>query len=321
MSRLNSRQTVGLVATVLGALLGGAQAQVVDSSMSFFVTGRAIGQGGNLGGLSGADAHCQQLADSVGAGNRVWRAYLSTQSPLVNARDRIGTGPWFNVNKVKIASNLTELHDTANVNTVTASKALTHRGATAGPHDIMTGSRFNGLAPVAAGADSTCANWTSSATGLPRTIVGHYNRQGISSNMIPNSWNQAHVTTGCSQTNVQAGGGSGFFYCFAADNPGTGIDLRTLPGKVGPASGHAPYILGAGARHSEIVYRFALEHGSRVEVSAFDPEGKRRAVLWSGKMGGGNHAVRWDGTDAQGNALPAGLYLIVMKKNGEIQKR
>jgi hypothetical protein len=298
-----------------------ASAQAVDSSLSFFITGRAIGQGGNLGGLSGADAHCQLLADSVGAGMKVWRAYLSTQavggSPAVNARDRIGTGPWFNANKVMVAANLTELHDTANVTTVTAAKGLTHRGTTVASnrHDVMTGTRYTGLAP-AAGADSTCANWTSNASGLPaRTIVGHHNRSGISSNMIPNSWNQAHVTSGCSQTNVEAGGGSGFFYCFALSTP-TGLRSGAEQ-RIGESSGRAPYMLGDGPRRDEVVYRFELRSPARVEVTVHDLDGSRRAVLAKGLHRAGKHAVRWDGTSSSGLPMPAGLYVIVLKREAE----
>jgi hypothetical protein len=286
-----------------------------DSSLSFFITGRSLGTGGNLGGLAGADAHCQLLADSVGAGNRIWRAYLSTQSPVVNARDRIGTGPWFNANKVRIAADLASLHDTTNLTGINATNGITHRGATvaSGRHDIMTGSRFNGMAP-AAGADSTCANWTSNATGLPaRTIVGHHNRSGISSNMIPNSWNQAHVTSGCSQTNVEAGGGFGYFYCFAADNPGTPVIPRDLARRVG-ASATAPYALGSGPRAAEIVYRFELARATRVTVTLHDLKGGRRALLAQGLFGPGPQAVRWDGTDTEGAALPPGIYLIAMRK-------
>jgi hypothetical protein len=315
--------TLGFLVTGLAWIPESPWAQTVDSSLSFFITGRSLLAGGNLGGLSGADAHCQQLADSVGAGAKVWHAYLSVQAaggnPAVNARDRIGTGPWFNVNKVMIAANLTALHDTANVTTVNAAKGLTHRGVAvaSGKHDIMTGSRFNGMAP-AVGADSTCSGWTSSASGLPaRTIVGHHNRSGISSNMIPNSWNQAHVTSGCSQSNVEAGGGSGFFYCFA-DNTPVGIDLRTLPKKVGAAAGFAPYLLTAGHRGEAVVYRFALEKASRVEVSVYDVEGRRHARLLHARRESGNHSVRWNGKDARGKALAPGLYLIVLKRDREL---
>jgi hypothetical protein len=312
---------------MLGALAPEAWSQ--DSTMSFFITGSAMGQGGNLGGLAGADAHCQKLADSVGAGNKIWHAYLSTQAvgqtPAVNARDRIGTGPWFNANKVQIAANLTELHDTSNVTTITAAKGLTHRGTTIptspNKHDIMTGSRFTGLAPVGP-ADSTCANWTistASTDGNPaRTIVGHHNRQGVAGNMIRNSWNQAHVTSGCSQTNVEAGGGSGFFYCFAVTGT-VGVNERAAGDN---ASGEevSPYYLSAGrngVRGDEVVYKFKLERDTRVEVVVLDIRGRERAVLLRALRGPGEHLVRWNGADANGEALPAGMYRIVFRRDGE----
>jgi hypothetical protein len=292
-------------------LLPALASAAVDSSLSFFITGRSMGTGGNLGGLAGADAHCQLLADSVGAGSRVWRAYLSTQNPVVNARDRIGNGPWFNANKVMIAANLTALHDTTNLASINATNGVTHRGATvaSGKHDMMTGSRASGLAPLA-GADSTCANWTSATTG--GTIVGHHNRSGVAGNMCQNCWNQAHMTSGCTQANVQAGGGNGFFYCFAADNPATPVIPNGLARRVG-ASASAPYVLGSGARVSEIVYRFELAHASRVEVTVHDLKGTRRAVLARGPFEAGQQAVRWDGRDGKGVALPAGVYLVARR--------
>jgi hypothetical protein len=314
-----------VVVTVLSVLLLAActaisaQAQAVDSSLSFFITGRSLGTGGNLGGLSGADAHCQQLADSVGAGGKVWRAYLSVQAsgetPAVNARDRIGTGPWFNANKVMIAANVTALHDTANRFTISSANGLTHRGATVpnNQHDIVTGTKLTGLAP-AAGADSTCGGWTSATTG--GALVGHHNRSGITSNICQSCWNESHRTNGCTQSNLQQGGGAGYFYCFA-DNTPVGIDLRTLPAltaRTGGGSAYAPYFLARGVSGAQVVYRFELEKQTRVEVSVFDLEGGRRAVLTRGLLGPGSQSVRWDGTDERGTAMPAGLYLIVMRK-------
>jgi hypothetical protein len=301
-----------LVAGLLFATVAGAQ--TVDSSLSFFITGRSLGTGGNFGGLSGADAHCQQLADSVGAGQRVWRAYLSTQTPTVNARDRIGTGPWFNANKVMVAANLTALHDTANRTTINTANGLTHRGTTvaSGVHDLVTGTKFNGMAPVA-GTDSTCANWTSATTG--GAIVGHHNRSGISSNICQSCWSQAHRTNGCTQTNLQQGGGAGYFYCFAADNPATGLVPRALPGRIGGVSSYAPYLLSDGARANDVVYRFTLGRSTRTEVAVYGVAGQRHAVILQEKLSPGEHAVRWDGTNAHGEALPTGLYLIVLKRN------
>jgi hypothetical protein len=310
----------GLALSLVVAL--SASAQTPDSSLSFFITGRSLGTGGNLGGLAGADAHCQQLADSVGAGQRVWRAYLSTQAaggnPAINARDRIGTGPWFNANKVMVAADLTALHDTANRATINATTGLTHRGATVASnlHDIVTGTKFNGMAPVA-GVDSTCANWTSSTTG--GAIVGHHNRQGISSNICQSCWSQAHRSNGCTQANLQQGGGAGYFYCFAADQAGTGLKGRVLPGRVRGVSAYAPYLLGEGARSREIVYRFTLGEPERVEVSVYGLDGRRLAVLMQGRLSSGDHAARWDGKDASGNVLATGLYLIVLKRDGSIR--
>jgi hypothetical protein len=298
---------------MLGALAPQAWAQ--DSTMSFFITGSAVGQGGNLGGLSGADAHCQKLADSVGAGTgKAWRAYLSTQSPVVNARDRIGTGPWFNANKVMIAANLTALHDSSNRTTISASKGLTHRGATvaSGVHDIMTGTKYNGMAPLPT-ADSTCANWTSATTG--GTLVGHHNRSGISSNIISHSWTEAHRTNGCTQANVQQGGGAGYFYC-VVDNSVVGIDPAS--GASAPAGEIAPYYLSAGrngVRAEEEVYRFTLDRDSKVEVVILDIRGRERAVPLRGTRGPGEHVVRWNGTDANGVALPAGVYRVIFRRD------
>jgi hypothetical protein len=311
MIRLLRPYVISLVFAML-FLPGVARGQVTDSSLSFFITGRSLGTGGNFGGLAGADAHCQLLADSVGAGNRVWRAYLSTQNPVVNARERIGSGPWFNANKVMIAANLTALHDTANRATINGTSGLTHRGLTVASnlHDLVTGTKFNGMAPVE-GVDSTCAGWTSSSTG--GAIVGHHNRSGVASNICQSCWSQAHRTNGCTQTNLQQGGGAGYFYCFAADNPGTPVIPGDLARRVG-ANASAPYVLGSGARAVEIVYRFELARETRVEVSAHDLNGGRRALLARGLFGAGPQAIRWDGTDGQGAALPAGVYLIALRK-------
>ena len=307
--------------TTLFAAISLTHAQTVDSSLSFFITSDSIGLGGNLGGLSGADAHCQQLAAAVGKGNRVWRAYLSTQGTgAVNARDRIGTGPWFNASKVKIASNLTELH-TASTNMISQTTGLTEKGtqipATPNRHDMLTGTRANGTAYLA-GADSTCANWTSSAS-TGKAMLGHFNRMGVTGNIDPTSWVEAHISSGCTQANLVSTGGSGHFYCFASDNP-TPL-IRQLPKPVGSASDFTPYILGGGLQTEQLVYRFTLREQSRVEVSIFDLQGHRRAVLLDGTRDPGNHEAYWNGKDAQGSSLPAGTYLIVLKRNGQISGR
>jgi hypothetical protein len=184
--------------------------------MSFFITSVGTGNGANLGGLAGADAHCQNLAKAVGAGNKQWHAYLSTQGPnAVNAKDRIGPGPWFNSKGVQIAANVADLH--SDKNNLTKETQLTEkgtvvngRGDTPNQHDILTGSNLDGTG-FPAGEDHTCNNWTSQADGSAN--VGHHDRQGGGAN--PNSWNNAHPSKGCSQQNLIATGGNGYYYCFA----------------------------------------------------------------------------------------------------------
>lgn len=189
--------------------------------MSFFITSAGPGDGANLGGLEGADRHCQALAEAVGAGDRMWRAYLSTSAtdgqPAVNARDRIGTGPWFNAQGVQIAADVDDLHaETNNLNKETAldeqGRVVNGRGDTPNRHDILTGSQLDGTA-FADGEDHTCSNWTSNGAGSAQ--VGHHDREGGGSN--PTSWNSAHGSRGCSQADLQGTGGDGLFYCFAAD--------------------------------------------------------------------------------------------------------
>ena len=194
-----------------------ARAQAAD--MTFFLTSAGPGDGANLGGLEGADAHCQSLAAAVGAGNKTWRAYLSTTGPGgVNARDRIGDGPWQNVAGVEIARDLDVLHFENNLTKETVLNELGEmtpgRGDTPNQHDILTGSYLDGTA-VEGGGDTTCNNWTSNADGEGSAMVGHFDRTGGGPN--PNSWNSAHGSRGCSQANLQATGGNGYYYCFAAN--------------------------------------------------------------------------------------------------------
>ena len=196
--------------------MGGAK-----SVTRFFVTSTGLGRGGDLGGLAGADAHCQALANAEGAGDHSWRAYLSTSAsqgrPAVNARDRIGKGPWYNAEGLLIAANLDELHsDRANINKETA---VTERldqidgvGDAPNRHDILTGSRPDGTA-FPAGEDLTCRNWTLSIGG--RAQVGHHDRKSLTPGV--SSWNSAHATRACSQQDLEATGGAGLFYCFAVD--------------------------------------------------------------------------------------------------------
>jgi hypothetical protein len=189
--------------------------------MGFFITSQGLGKGGDLGGLSGADAQCQRLATAVGAGNRTWRAYLSTTASggqrAVNARDRIGTGPWHNAKGELIASNVADLHgdverDRNNIHKATAlnekGEVVSGRGDTPNRHDILTGSNSLGRTPEGA-EDNSCANWTSSSTG--GALVGHHDRQGGGNT----SWNSVHRTRGCAQEQLVATGGDGLFYCFA----------------------------------------------------------------------------------------------------------
>lgn len=203
------------------AMIGQAEA---DDGMSFFVTSVGSGQGADLGGLEGADRHCQQLAQAAGAGGRTWHAYLSTQSaggkPAVNARDRIGRGPWRNAKVTIIAQNVNDLHD---ANNLTKETALTEkgdivngRGDSPNTHDILTGSQPDGTA-FAVAEDRTCGNWTKSgADGA--AMLGHSDRRGLSEDPPAKSWNSSHLSRGgCSQEALKGTGGAGLLYCFAAD--------------------------------------------------------------------------------------------------------
>jgi hypothetical protein len=191
--------------------------------MTFFVTSAGPGKGADLGGLAGADQFCQQLAASVGAGSKTWRAYLSTQgNGAVNARDRIGKGPWVNAKGVSIAKDVAELHG---ANNMTKQSVLTEkgevnngRGDTPNRHDILTGSQPDGTA-FAAGDDRTCRNYTSSTQGA--VMVGHADRVGLRDDDASKSWNSSHPSRGpeggCSQADLRSTGGDGLFYCFAAN--------------------------------------------------------------------------------------------------------
>jgi hypothetical protein len=181
--------------------------------MGFFVTSAGSGKGADLGGLAGADAHCQKLAAAAGAGGRTWRAYLSVSPtfpsgtnpavPAVNARDRIGKGPWYNANRINKATALDE-----------RGRLVNGRGDTPNEHDILTGSRADGTA-FAPQTDTTCKAWTSSTDGS--AVVGHHDRVGPLPEVWARSWNFSHQSVGCSQEALIRTGGSGRFYCFAAD--------------------------------------------------------------------------------------------------------
>ena len=210
-----------IAAAALFAVLATSPLAAQSASMSFFITSAGSGDGANLGGLAGADQHCQDLAYAVGFGDVTWRAYLSTVSmggeAAVNARDRIGDGPWHNYAGDMVASSVADLHsDNANL---TKESILTEKGSmvngrgdSPNMHDILTGSNMDGTANTDEGHDA-CSNWTSNGEGSAR--VGHHDRQGGGQN--PTSWNSAHGSRGCSQENLQATGGNGFFYCFAID--------------------------------------------------------------------------------------------------------
>lgn len=203
----------GLGACALPAQLGGG------NPMSFFITSVGTGRGADLGGLAGADEHCRRLAAAVGAGDRVWHAYLSTSAtnerPATNARERIGSGPWRNAKGVVVASDVNMLHSTGGSLGKTVSLderggVVNGRGDTPNRHDILTGSRLDGTA-FPGTEDRTCSNWTSADKGSAQ--VGHFDRQGGGEN--PTSWNSAHASRGCSQDNLRSTGGDGLFYCFA----------------------------------------------------------------------------------------------------------
>ena len=225
----STMQRTLLVVTALSALFGCATESVAPGpgNMTFFVTSVGPGRGADLGGLEGADRHCQALASAAGAGNRTWRAYLSTQAPalndpkFVNARDRIGTGPWYNAKGIRIATSVDDLHSSSN--NLTKETALDERGSpvksrTDKPmqHDMLTGSRPDGTALPGASfmPDMTCGNWTKSgADGA--AMVGHFDRGGPINNAWATSWNSSHPTIGCSPELLVKTGGAGLFYCFA----------------------------------------------------------------------------------------------------------
>jgi len=208
---------------VVGA---GASAPAQQANMTFFVTSAGSGKGADLGGLAGADRVCQQLAQAAGAGSHSWHAYLSAQAadgqPAVNARDRIGKGPWQNVKGVVVAKNLDELHGENNISKQTAltekGDVVNGRGDTPNRHDALTGSQPDGTA-FPAGDDKTCHNWTSSTQGA--AMLGHIDRQGLRDDAASHSWNSSHLSRGpdggCSQNDLRSTGGDGLFYCFAAN--------------------------------------------------------------------------------------------------------
>lgn len=198
-------------------------AQAQQAGMSFFVTSAGSGKGGDLGGLDGADAHCAALAKAAGATKTNWHAYLSTTAPNgeagINARDRIGNGPWINAKGVVVANSVDELHsDKSNLTKETAltekGDVVKGRGDEPNTHDMLTGSDPQGMYSTA-GGDTTCKNWTSSSDGS--AIVGHHDHMGLKDTRHMKSWNSSHGSAGCSQEALVKTGGAGLFYCFAAD--------------------------------------------------------------------------------------------------------
>ena len=207
----------------LFASLAVAQTQKISPDMSFFITSAGLGKGADLGGLAGADRHCQQLATAAGAGKKTWRAYLSTTETsggrLVHARDRIGKGPWYTAEGRLVARSVDELHVNNSINRMTAltekGQIVNGRADAPNTHDILTGSTPDGRAAVVSGKDTTCGNWTKSGDGS--AIVGHHDRWGLKDDEPARSWNSSHPSRGCSQDNLKASGGAGMFYCFAVN--------------------------------------------------------------------------------------------------------
>jgi hypothetical protein len=222
---VNRRTTLTLAATFSLLALGvSSNSMAQQANMTFFVTSVGLGNGANVGGLAGADQHCQQLAQAAGAGGHTWHAYMSTQAAngqsAVNARDRIGKGPWTNAKGVAVAKDLAELHGQNNLTKQTSlsekGEIINGRGDTPNRHDALTGSQPDGTA-FPAGEDRTCSNWTSSTKGA--AMLGHIDRQGLTDDAVAKSWNSAHPSRGpdggCSQNDLKSTGGDGLFYCFA----------------------------------------------------------------------------------------------------------
>ena len=207
-------KTIVLAAATAATLAIAAPAIAQDATtMTFFVTSVGAGDGANLGGLDGADAHCAKLAEAAGSTGKTWRAYLSTSS--VNARDRVGSGPWHNAKGVLIAANLDALHGDANkiskeTGLTEAGNPVNGRGDTPNQHDILTGSNADGTAH-----EATCGDWTLNGEGS--AMVGHHDRMGLNDTPPAKSWNASHPSRGCSQEALVGTGGAGLIYCFAAN--------------------------------------------------------------------------------------------------------
>jgi hypothetical protein len=212
-----------LAAVAASGLISTDTVEAQQAGMTFFVSSAGKGNGADFGGLAGADAHCQALAQAAGSTLTNWRAYLSTTEPGgtagVNARERIGKGPWQNVKGVVVAKSIDDLHsDSNNINKQTAltekGETISGRGDPVNTHDILTGSDPQGMYSTA-GGDTTCGNWTKSGDGS--AIVGHHDRQGLKDTRHMHSWNSSHGTRGCGQEALKSTGGAGLIYCFAAN--------------------------------------------------------------------------------------------------------
>jgi hypothetical protein len=211
---------LGKLASIALLALGSGAASAQPAAMTFFVTSTGSGKGADFGGLAGADKHCQALASAAGAGNHSWHAYLSATpaagSPAVNARDRIGNGPWQNAKGVVIARDVAELHGNNNLNKQTAltekGEVVNGRGDTPTKHDILTGAKPDGTA-FTGPDDMTCGNWTKSGEGV--AMLGHHDRMGIGTDEAARSWNSSHPSRGCSDDALKSTGGAGLLYCFA----------------------------------------------------------------------------------------------------------
>lgn len=217
--------------SICAVVVTGSAQSASDEKMSFFITSAGPGNGADLGGLAGADAHCSKLAKASGS-SRTWAAYLSTSMVVdrsdgrpykitdgISARDRIGKGPWYNANGVMIAEDLDALHSAdANISKETAldenGNAVNARGDKPNKHDILTGSDSNGHFSTA-GGDTTCGNWTNSGEGS--AIVGHHDRAGLNESRNMVSWNSSHGSRGCGEEDLPKSGGAGLFYCFAVE--------------------------------------------------------------------------------------------------------
>jgi hypothetical protein len=216
--------TLSLAAIALALAACSSAPPAPKAPMSFFVTSANPGKGGDLGGLEGADKYCQQLAAAAGAGGKTWKAYLSSHprhgGQIVNARVRIGNGPWYNAQGVRVAASVDDLHGpNNNLNKQTAltekGEVVSGRGDPVNLHDILTGSTAEGRVDLAAAGDTTCGNWTSSNAGA--ATVGHHDRIGLNDSAPMKSWNASHPTRNCTMDGFKATGGGGRFYCFASN--------------------------------------------------------------------------------------------------------